>query len=132
MPSAPSPFRLLCLGALVALVGPGCFAEECESRTRCVSESRYEWCNVGSDFEVHRSLIDCKGPNLACVQRDEEQIQCVYAPATRCDASFVDRCDGTRRVYCDEFLGWVQAVDCVSLGSAGCHVDASLGKAVCD
>jgi hypothetical protein len=97
-----------------------------------VGESQYEWCNVGSDWEVHRSLLDCKAPNAACVQLDEEAVQCVYAPATRCEASFVDRCEGTRRVYCDERLGWVQAVDCVALGSKGCHVDAALGTAVCD
>jgi hypothetical protein len=132
MSSALSSLRVLCLGALVSLVGPGCFSEQCEFRYRCVGGSQYEWCNVGSDWEAHRSLRDCEAPNLACVQEDEDAVQCVYAPATPCDASFVDRCDGTRRVYCDERLGWVQAVDCVSLGSAGCHVDAVPGKAVCD
>lgn len=133
MPSAPSLSRLLCLGALVSLVGPGCFiSEECEFRSRCVGASQYEWCNVGSDFEAHRVLIDCKAPQGACVQEGEESARCVYAPATSCDASFVDRCEGALRVYCDERLGWVQAVDCVTLGSAGCHVDAALGKAVCD
>jgi len=133
MPSALSLFRSLCLAALVSLVGPGCFvSEQCEFRSRCVSGSQYEWCNVGSDFEAHRSLLECKAPNAACVQQDEDSVQCVYAPATACEASFVDRCEGTRRVYCDERLGWVQAVDCVTLGSTGCHVDAALGKAVCD
>lgn len=133
MPSVPPLSRLRCLAVLVFLVGPGCLVtDDCDYSYRCVGESQYEWCNVGSDFEVHRSLLDCKAPNAACVQTDEDSVQCVYAPATGCDASFVDRCEGTRRVYCDESLGWVQAVDCVTLGRAGCHVDAALGKAVCD
>ncbi|MFY0530008.1 hypothetical protein ACN28I_44855 [Archangium gephyra] len=133
MTSALSLCRWLCLAALVSLVGPGCFvSEQCDFSSRCVGESQYEWCNVGSDFEAHRSPRECKAPNAACVQTDEDSVQCVYAPAAACDASFVDRCEGTRRVYCDERLGWVQAVDCVTLGSAGCHVDAALGKAVCD
>jgi hypothetical protein len=127
-----SSSRLLWLCALVTFVGSGCIVDDCETRTRCVGESQYEWCNVGSDFEAHRSTITCKAPNAACVQLDADSVQCVYAPAARCDASFVDRCEGTRRVYCDEVLGWVQAVDCVALGGAGCHVDPALGTAVCD
>jgi hypothetical protein len=131
MPSALS--RLLCVGVLVSLGGPGCFrSDECDFRYRCVGGSQYEWCNVGSDFEVHRAMLECKAPNSACVQEDEDSVRCVLAPVTVCDASFVDRCEGTRRVYCDERLGWVQAVDCVTLGRTGCHVDAALGKAVCD
>jgi hypothetical protein len=63
---------------------------------------------------------------------DERNARCVHAPATRCDATFVDRCEGTWRIYCDEQLGWVQAVDCTTRGSPGCHVDATLHKAVCD
>ncbi|HEX5748435.1 MAG TPA: hypothetical protein VFZ09_19505 [Archangium sp.] len=66
------------------------------------------------------------------MQLDEDSVQCVFAPARSCDASFVDRCEGSLRVYCDENLGWVQAVDCAKLGRSGCHVDAALGKAVCD
>jgi hypothetical protein len=132
MSSALSSFRRVCLAALVALLGPGCFSNPCETRYRCVGGSQYESCNVGSDYEAHRTQLQCKAPNPACVQTDEDSVLCVYTPATACDASFVDRCEGTRRVYCDELLGWVQAVDCVSLGSTGCHVDAALGKAVCD
>jgi hypothetical protein len=132
MSSALSSLRRVCLGALVALLGPGCFSEQCDYRYRCVGGGQYEWCNVGSDYEVHRKQLQCKGPNTTCVQTDEDSVQCVYAPATACEASFVDRCDGSLRVYCDERLGWVQAVDCASLGSTGCHVDGALGKAVCD
>lgn len=133
MPPVPSLFRLLRLAALVSLVGPGCLiSDRCEARYRCVGESQYEWCNVGSDLEAHRFLIDCKAPNSSCVQLDEDSVRCVYAPAAGCEASFVDRCEGTHRVYCDERLGWVQAVDCVKLGRTGCHVDDALGKAVCD
>lgn len=132
MSSALSSFRRVCLGALVALLGPGCVSEQCDYRYRCLEGGQYEWCNVGSDFEVHRTQLQCKGPNTACVQTDEDSVQCVYAPVTACEASFVDRCDGTLRVYCDERLGWVQAVDCASLGRTGCHVDEALGKAVCD
>jgi hypothetical protein len=132
MPSVLFQFRLLCLGTLVSLVGPGCLVERCEFRSRCVGGSQYETCNVGSDFEAHRFSHECKAPNAACVQEDEDSMRCVSAPATACEASFVDRCEGTWRVYCDERLGWVQAVDCVTLGRAGCHVDAALGKADCD
>ncbi len=124
------PCALLCL-ALGALALTGC-SSPCEFRTRCVGESQYAWCNVGSDFEVHHATLDCAAPNLACLQVDERNARCVHAPATRCDAAFVDRCEGTWRVYCDEQLGWVQAVDCTKLGSPGCHVDATLDKAVCD
>ncbi len=127
-----SSLRLLWLLPLVTFVGSGCVTDACETRSRCVGEGQYELCNVGSDWEAHRSLLDCKAPNSACMQLGEDSVQCVYAPATRCDASFVDRCEGTRRVYCDEVLGWVRAVDCVALGRTGCLVDSALGTAVCD
>jgi hypothetical protein len=126
----PSPLRLS--WALAALASTGCLRDECEALTRCLSESQYEWCNTGSDWEAHRHVIDCEAPHRACVQEDPEHARCVYAPATRCDASFTDRCEGSWRVYCDTRLGWVQAVDCHALGSPGCQVDAALGKAVCD
>ncbi|HEX8434447.1 hypothetical protein [Archangium sp.] len=128
-----SSSRLPWLCALVlTFMGSGCVVDDCETRYRCLGEGQYESCNVGSDWEAHRVLIDCKAPNAACVQLEEDSVRCVYAPAVRCDGSFVDRCEGTRRVYCEEVLGWVQAVDCVALGSTGCHVDAALGTAVCD
>lgn len=131
MPSALS--RLLCAGVLVSLGGPGCVrSDDCDYSYRCVGGSQYEFCRVDSELEIRRTLLECKAPNSACVQEDEDSVRCVLAPATVCDASFVDRCEGTWRVYCDERLGWVQAVDCVTLGSAGCHVDAAPGKAVCD
>jgi hypothetical protein len=109
----------------------GC-SNPCESRTRCTGERQYEWCNTGSDFAVHRVTVECPEPNPACIQENERYSRCVHAPATRCDAAFADRCEGTLRIYCDERFGWVQAVDCTKLGSPGCHVDASHGKAVCD
>jgi hypothetical protein len=131
MPSLSSCSRLCALGVLV-LVGPGCFTKECDYRSQCVGPGQYEWCNTGSDFETRRVVSDCATPNLACVNVSEDTTRCVHAPATRCDASFEDRCEGTWRVYCDEGFGWVQAVDCVALGRTGCGVDAASGKTVCD
>ena len=123
---------LLALTALGSLAGLACVTDPCEARTRCLDETRYEWCNVGADSETHRTEITCKAPNTACVQRDETSVVCVRAPATQCEASFVDRCEGSLRIYCDENLGWVQAVDCTALNRPSCSVDPSLGRAVCD
>ena len=121
---------LLGVGVLV-LVGPGCFSPPCDFSSRCTAEGQYEQCYVDTHENAQHVPVTCGAPNAACID-DDETARCVYAPATACDASFVDRCEGSLRVYCDEVFGWVQAVDCASLGSPGCQVDGPSGKAVCD
>ena len=124
-----SLLRLLGVLGLV-LATPGC--SRCEFTSRCTQEGRFETCTFGSDDEFHMGQGTCAAPNAACLQSTKENITCVYSPATRCDATFVDRCEGSLRVYCNEGFGWVRAVDCTRLGSGGCHIDAPSGKAVCD
>jgi hypothetical protein len=122
---------LLPVLALLAALPTGCLVDECEQRYRCLDSARYEWCNVGSDWEVHRRVLECPAPNAACVPYRDTSTLCVHAPATPCGAGFTDSCEGPLRVYCNERLGWVQAVDCTALGSPGCAVDPRLGKAIC-
>ena len=117
------------------LLGPGCqWPDRCEASVRCVGEGQYEGCSDRGSEGIRRHLVTCAAPNAACVDLREDSVQCVYAPAARCDATFVDHCEGSLRVYCDESFGWAQAVDCrnVQRGGPGCHVDMPTGKAVCD
>ncbi len=121
------------LGALVLALGsPGCFLSPCDFTARCTAPGQYERCFVGGDERAQVLQITCPALNAACVEPEANEARCVYAPATACDASFVDRCEGSQRIYCDERLGWAQAVDCGVLASGGCHIDAPSGKAVCD
>lgn len=126
--------RLIVLGVLtLALLGLGCSLERCAFTARCVGDSQMDRCIINSNEEPEVTRSTCSAPNAACLQvTPDEQVRCVHAPVSSCDASFVDRCEGTQRVYCDEAFGWVQAVDCVKLGSPGCHIDAPSSKAVCD
>lgn len=135
MSRVPSSSQVWLLGVLAgALVGLGCTGSGCDFYERCSGEGQYERCSTATEGPS-TTRHTCAAPNAACLDVPSGGVKCVYAPAASCDASFVDRCEGSLRVYCDEAFGWVQAVDCQKVippAGAGCHVDAPSSKAVCD
>lgn len=118
---------LILVLAMVALLG-AC-NDPCEFRERC-SGNAVESC-VGLNDGPHISVRGCPEPNTACVEPSENRALCVSAPAAVCDGTFESRCEGTLRVFCNT-AGFIEAADCVALGTGGCRLDEAQGGAVCE
>lgn len=120
---------LIAVLLLLAAAASGCGT--CERRSWCEGDVQH-FCNVGSESEPSFSELACEAPAGACVELGPDEARCVHAPAEPCEAGFVDRCEGSLRVYCDPAVGHAEAVDCAKLeGSSGCGLAPESGLAAC-
>jgi hypothetical protein len=125
--------RTIATTALLLGLGASLSAcSECERTSRCEGDVLV-WCNFGSDSQDHENRTPCEAPSSACVEVGDDDAKCVYGPAEACDETFVDRCEGSLRVYCDPALGWAEMFDCATIvGTSGtCGADPGSGVMVC-
>lgn len=105
---------LACTVLLTAAAHNGC-RNECDFFERCQGNLR-QVCG-GVDQWVGRTVSEepCVAPNEACVTEAHSAL-CVRAPVTRCEPSFVDRCEGSVWIHCSfNPSGYLLAEDCAAL-----------------
>lgn len=96
------------------------FYERCEGNVR-------QTCG-GIDQCIGRRLREepCLAPNETCVAHST-RAACVRAPATSCDSTFVERCEGSLWLRCSTYLneGFVVAQDCAATPGLTCGLGTS-------
>jgi len=93
------------LVAVAALLVVNACGNECSFHSQCNGEV-LEICGEGPDQVVNRKVrsVPCEAPNATCVEPVEDYAYCARAPATTCDDTFDESCDGTVRLMCSTKL----------------------------